>query len=185
MVPSVHGYHAAQSGVALSFAVPQLYYFQVGVKKETEGRFIFKWNECSTHHYYCDTGVIAEVTKMTDGIYNFNLKIVGMSLSQSSKWITPEWTQSWIGPYLEVRCDGKNAKYQIISSVGFNYKYMQPDRIFKYFLTNNSLLAPLQRNFEIKCPQGLAEFSIGRESSEVEQLTDFIKLPPTKLTAQF
>lgn len=159
--------------------------FQVGVKRESDNRFIFKWNECPTHHYYCDTGVIAEVTKTSEGIYEFSLKIVGMSLSQSSSWIAPDWTQAWILPYLEVRCDGKNTKYPIISSIGFQNKYMRPDDVFKYLFTNNSLLAPLQRNFRIKCLQGLTEFSVGREASEVEQSINFFKLPPTKITTQF
>lgn len=157
--------------------------FQNGVKKESEARYIFKWNECPAHHYYCDTGVIADIAKAANGFYDFNLRIVGMSLSQGSKWIAPDWTQAWIRPYLEVSCAGKNTKYQIISSVGFNYIYMQPESSFRYLLTNNSLLAPLQRSFRIKCPEGLTGFSIGREASEVERLTDFITLPPAKLTA--
>ena len=154
----------------------------VGVKKIADNEYLFKWNECLDKHHYCDTGVIARVTKEQSNVYRFDIKVVGLPLSQSSLWISPGWTQAWIGPYLEIKCGETTKLVKIASSIGYNHKYLGLDSFFKYQLTNNSLLAPFKRSFEVQCKGLLSEISIGRESSSVEQVTGLINLPKQKLT---
>ena len=154
----------------------------VGVKKIADNEYLFKWNECSDKHRYCDTGVIARVTTEQPNVYRFDIKVVGLPLSQSSLWISPGWTQAWIGPYLEIKCGQTTTVVKIASSIGYNHKYLGIDSTFKYQLTNNSLLAPFKRSFEVQCKGLLSEISIGREASSVEQVTGLINLPQQKLT---
>lgn len=159
--------------------------FVSGVKKIDNGNFIFKWNECPGHHYYCDTGVIVKVANTRPGLYQINLRIVGMSLSQGSKWISPDWTQNWVNPYVEIICDKKITRMPILSSVGHNQKYLTVESNFRYNLTNNSILAPLNRHFDFRCDGKLIELSVGRESSEIERITEFLTFPEARLTVKF
>lgn len=154
-----------------------------GIKKLENNHYLFKWNECPSKDYYCDTGVIVSIISIKRGLYKLNIKIIGLPLSQVSQWVFPGWTQAWIKPYIEIKCGEKTQIEEIISSVGYNRKNI----IFRakknrYYFGNNSILAPLKRSFEIHCNKSLSEISIGREGSEIEQITNLIKLPKQKLT---
>ncbi len=156
--------------------------FSTGVKKVDQQNFIFKWNECPDKHYFCDTAVLVKAAQKNTNTYEVDLKIVGMSLSQVSKWIIPGWTQGWIEPYVEMRCNNKTSRTKIAGSIGYLKTYLNIDPVFKYNVTNNSLLAPLERHLIIKCEGELEEISIGRVSTQVEQDNDSLTMPETKLT---
>ncbi len=155
-----------------------------GVKTLAANQYLFKWNECPEKHRYCDTGAIVTVVSFKDNIYKFDIKIVGLPLSQSSRWISPAWTQAWIEPYFEVYCAKKRTKFRIASSIGYNPKYLRFDPGFKYAMTNNSILAPFIRNFEVHCTAALSEISVGRESSIVDRVPNMLSLPQQKLSIQ-
>lgn len=154
-----------------------------GAKALGDNQYLFKWNECPDQHSYCDNGVIVRINQIQPYIYKFDIKIVGLPQSQSSKWIAPGWTQAWINPYLEIVCEQKTEVMQIISSIGYNPKYLSGDDNFKFPMKNNSILAPFERSFEVQCAAGsLSELGVGRNSSVVERVLDFLNLPKKKLT---
>ncbi len=154
---------------------------KIGVKKITDNQYLFKWNECQQTNYYCDTAVILKINRQPPGLLSFEVEVVGLALSQNTKWINPLWTQAWIAPYVEVKCGKEFKKLKIAHSIGYNRRNLLYDVHFKYPTSNNSLLAPFKRNFEVPCEGKLSEIIVGRESSEVESEQNQLILPETKL----
>lgn len=140
-----------------------------GAKVLASGQLLFKWNECPEHDKYCDTGVLVDISAHSKKALKINVKVIGLSLSQSSRWISPTWTQSWINPYIKIQCGGVNSKFIIASSIGYNRKYVGTDLHFKFPMVNNSFLAPFQRTFDVKCDANITEVTIGRDASVIEQ----------------
>ncbi len=152
-----------------------------GVRILPDGRLIFKWNECESRHSYCSTGAIVKVEPGSSGRRAVSVQIAGSSISQSSPWISPSWTQAWIKPYMEVRCRGVNHRFPLAESVGYLRKYSAlPNHVLLW--GNNSILAPFAQRFEFPCTADPSQITVGREGSEVERLHDVLKLPGARLS---
>lgn len=147
-----------------------------GVKVLDDGRVLFKWNECPSHHAFCDAGVVAKIEQKQIGLKRVSIQVVGSALSQVSPWISPTWTQRWIKPYLEVRCGGKEFRFTIAESVGYSRTYSAlPKQVLLW--GNNSIVAPLIRDFEFPCAKEPSQLTVGREGAEVETLYEVKRLP--------
>lgn len=154
----------------------------IGAQKIAENKFLFKWNECPGNHRYCDTGVLVDVSFEPKNVVKITARVLGLPLSQSSRWISPAWTQVWNEPYFEVRCGSKVTLTNLASSIGYNQKYLGYDRLYKYPMANNSLLAPHVKTINVPCSEALSEISAGRKSSDVEQIPNLISLPQQRQT---
>lgn len=150
-----------------------------GIKRVSENEFLFKWNESPDQDPYCSTGAFVSLKRTTTGNTSVSLKIIGTTISQRSPWISPNWTQAWLNPYLEVRCDDTLLKFSISSSIGFRRKYSHLPRT-PFFAGNNSIIAPFEKEFLLNCKKPIHYISLGRESSEVEMLTS-VKIIPGKV----
>ena len=65
-----------------------------GIKKISAEQYLFKWNECPNQNYYCDTAAIVNIKSENPGVNKFEVIVVGLPLSQNTKWINPTWTES-------------------------------------------------------------------------------------------
>jgi hypothetical protein len=154
-----------------------------GVVKVLANELIFKWNECPGHGDFCSTGASVR-WEIQDGAYLFKVKIVGSSLSQLSPWISPNWTQAWIKPYLKIQCGHNTFHKELISSVGFR-RLLTHNSQSPFFQGNNSLLAPFERSLKIPCKEGIKRISLGREGSEVDQIVEVLNLSHQELSYDF
>jgi hypothetical protein len=149
-----------------------------GVREVEEHTYLFKWNECPEHHPDCTYGALLTLKGK-----KLNVRVIGASLSQVSPWVHPTWTQALDKPYVEVMCDGVRERFLMAQAIGFKRENLYFEPITNYFVANNSLVAPFEREFEIACekPETL---TFGREASTVDRLRDSIKLPGNKLSLQ-
>ena len=154
----------------------------IGAQKVAENSFLFKWNECPGNHRYCDTGMLIDISYEPKNILKITARVLGLPLSQSSKWISPAWTQVWFEPYFEIKCGATVTSTKLASSIGYNQKYLGYDRTYKYPMANNSLLAPFVKTISVRCNEAFSEISAGRESSDVEQIPNLINLPRQRQT---
>lgn len=147
--------------------------------------YLFKWNECPDLHRFCNTGAMVRVEPINTSPedYRIKVRVVGMVLSQVSPWISPNWTQGWIGPYLEVLCDGKTQRFPLATSIGYRRRYATSESR-PLIWGNNSLVAPFEREFHVKCRSEIAELSIGRDGSEIETIYKVQNLPAKKLSVK-
>lgn len=140
------------------------------------GRYLFKWNQCPDHNRYCNVGAL--VTVRGDGV---SVRVIGGPLSQVSPWIHPTWTQAWNDPELEVKCSsGARERFKLADSIGFRREYLYIEPITTYFLGNNGLIAPFERDFKTDCPR-VSELSFGFTSTTVDSLRSSHQLPGGRL----
>jgi hypothetical protein len=151
-----------------------------GVILNEEGGYIFKWNESPDKSIYNSTGGILTIIKKNND-YNIKIKVVGATISQISPWISPNWTQAWIKPYLEISCGKETKKLLISNSIGFRRDFSHL-LWTPFFSGNNSLIAPFEKSFNFKCSFKVNWIALGRESSTVEMIKEVRTLPSKKLT---
>ena len=156
-----------------------------GAIQLAESKFLFKWNDCPDHHQFCDSGMIVDLKSSEKGNYSLDVLAIGLALSQSSKWISPTWTQAWISPFLEVTCGQKKQRFEIASSVGYNRKYIGVDKYFQFPMVNNSFLLPHRRHFEFECSTKVSEIAAGYKSSLIEREYDSVEIPGHEETIKF
>ncbi len=155
-----------------------------GVKKLNSGDFLFKWTDCLVQDAFCANGALVRLNKLSHNQFKAEVKIVGSSLSQISPWISPNWTQVWLSPFLEITCGKELLHFDIISSIGFSRELTHLRRS-AFFLGNNSILAPMTREFAFECSSPLTQLSVGRKGSKVDQIVRVMTLPAAKLTYTF
>jgi hypothetical protein len=150
-----------------------------GIKKLSDSEYMFKWNESPDQDPYCSTGAFVRINKSSSNQTIIALRIIGTTISQRSPWISPNWTQAWLSPYLEVSCDDKIHKFIISSSIGFRREYSHLSRT-PFFAGNNSIVAPFEKDFVVNCQRPVKHISLGRNNSEIEMLTS-VKIIPGKV----
>lgn len=144
-----------------------------------DSTFLFKWNDCPDNNDYCNLGAIVSIKSRDRNKLTLAVRIVGLPLSQNSRWIFPTWTQSWSEPYVEVKCGDRSSKLLLATSIGYNQDYVSQQKNFKYDVTNNSILAPYERTFEIPCARNsFKKLSQGHMGSFVIQEQKLLNLPP-------
>jgi hypothetical protein len=152
-----------------------------GVVKIAKDQYLFKWNETSNQDKYFSTGATVFLTKNLKNNYNVSVKVVGGTISQTSPWISPDWTQAWIAPYIEITCGKKIQKFLISKSIGFrregSFQTKSP-----LLSGNNSFVAPFERSFAFVCDRAINNLKLGRESSTVETIRKVLVLPPKVLS---
>ncbi len=146
-----------------------------------ENQYLFKWNECPDQHPYCDAGAIVNFETTRNYKKTLRVRVIGASLSQVSPWIHPLWTQAWEKPFVEVRCGHEKHKFLIADAVGYKREYLLYEPVTRYFVANNSLIAPIERTFEFECQQSVSAIGIGREATTVDQLRSYRQLASKKL----
>lgn len=157
---------------------------QEGAIKLSTGHILFKWNESSDQDKYCSTGAKVLLKKESKTKYSIDVRIVGGTLSQISPWVSPNWTQAWINPYLEITCGKEKKRFELAESIGFRRLYSHSTWT-PFFSGNNSLVAPATRSFTFDCKQTVNNITIGRASSEIEKITSVGTLPGKSLSFDF
>lgn len=144
-----------------------------------ENSYLFKWNGCANQAPYCATGIFIEVRQARD-TRDLHITILGAPLSQVSPWISPDWTEEWIRPYVEVDCGKKTTRFDLIGSVGYNRdNASEPSR--RNVRANNSILAPLRREYGLDCVGRISEIRAGRAGSRIETIYRLEERPATEL----
>jgi hypothetical protein len=151
-----------------------------GAKTLADGTHMFKWNACPGHHPFCSTGAIVALNAGARGHYRLNVEVVGSAISQNSPWISPSWTEAWVRPYVEVKCGTQNKRFNLFSSIGLMREYGS-NEYNELLQANNSVVAPLRREFEFDCPSTPTELAVGREATVVEKLMESVNLPGQRL----
>lgn len=151
-----------------------------GTKELSPNKYLFKWNENPDQHYFCSTGALLLIEKKGQD-YTIDLKVIGATLSQTTPWVSPNWTQAWIEPYLEINCGKETINFLIASSIGFNrnYSFNLQNPIM---VSNNSFIGPFERRFTFTCVKPITSISLGRQSSTVDMIRIVKKLPSKILT---
>jgi hypothetical protein len=151
-----------------------------GVKKIDSGALLFKWNDSSDQNAFCSTGAIVNLKKIKTNYYQLDIKVIGGAISQISPWVSPNWTQSWLQPYVEVSCQNIIKRFPIIDSIGFRRIYTHYSYT-PFFSGNNSLVGPLAKTIEFSCNGPIQSVSIGRKGSAIEKITKVSFLGPKSL----
>ena len=155
-----------------------------GIKKIGENEYLFKWNESPDQHAFCSTGAIVDIKKLDTKNYNLNIRIIGGAISQISPWVSPNWTQAWISPYVKIVCGKKEQNFLVADSIGFRRIYTHSGWT-PFFSGNNSLVAPIEKNIQFSCNDPLKSVELGRTGSEVEKIKSVKKLEPKYLSLNF
>lgn len=132
---------------------------------------MFKWNECPDTHKFCSTGAVIKVDAN-----QLQVKVIGAAISQITPWISPNFTQAWIEPYVEIKCDNNTYKYELATSIGFLRNYSHSPKTF-FFAGNNSFVAPFERSFKHNCIGKPQTISLGRTKSQIEMVVKVRELP--------
>ena len=144
-----------------------------GVKQIADRQYLLSWNECPERAAYCETGVLLRLEPGARST-KIHVDILGDSLSQSSPWITPEWTQSWTSPYIEVMCGRRIEKFAL-NSVGYERQYGYNVPSYSFYLSNHGLLTPLKRVFEVAC--AITEIAVGRQATTIDRVHSMEERP--------
>lgn len=155
-----------------------------GILRLAPNEYLFKWNECPWQSPFCSTGAFLKIIKKSHDEVTIHLKIVGNTMSQISKWIGQNWTQAWINPYLKITCSKKTKTFLISSSIGYRRFYSYKKGVSSFFAGNNSILAPYEKDFTVKCNKKIERITLGRESSEVETIKEVKHLPGKSLNLE-
>lgn len=153
------------------------------VKPTQPGTYVFKWNECPEHDPFCSTGAVVRLLPAKKGEARLDVTVLGQAISQVSPWISPNWTQGWVAPYVAVTCGGKREKRELASTIGYSRKYAG-DKTHLLLLGNNSFVAPFERELSFACDGKIDAISVGREGSAIETIYKLKSLPGRELTAR-
>lgn len=156
-----------------------------GVFKINPQEYLLKWNSCPNVNEFCSTGSRIKLIQLNRHQYQVNLKIFGAALSQVSPWISPDWTESWDRPYLNIKCEDEEEQFfQILSSIGYNRLYAVKKNN-PTLIGNNSIIAPLERVFEFSCQKKLESLKMGMKGIVVDKISSLEKLPGSELKIIF
>lgn len=150
-----------------------------GIAQLDSSSYLFKWNESKERADYNSTGAIVSLTE-NKNTYALNIKIIGTTLSQITPWVSPNWTQAWIKPYVEIKCGKETKKIELSDSIGFRRTYSHLNWT-PFFSGNNSFIGPFERSFSIFCKDKIHTIALGRESSTVEMIREVKTLPGKRL----
>jgi len=145
------------------------------------GRFVFKWNECPETEVFCSTGALVELKKQERDSVALKVRVIGQAISQVSPWISPNWTEAWNSPYVELKCGGEIQRFKLASSIGYRREYANETEHL-HLRGNNSIVAPFEREFSLPCKGKPQALTVGRESSTVETIYRTKELPGKPLT---
>lgn len=152
-----------------------------GAKEIGENRYLFKWNDCPGQPRFCAAGILVQLASNKGGKTTATVTILGASLSQSSPWISPDWTQEWLEPFVEFDCGQNTIREVLIGSVGYSRdNASEPTR--RNVRANNSILAPFQKEIEFNCRKKISEIRAGRSGSRVESIYRLEERPGAKLS---
>lgn len=140
-----------------------------------DGSYVFKWNACPGHHPFCSTGAVVKLSEK-----KVEVTIVGGALSQTTPWVSPNWTELWEKPYLEIECDGNIRQYEIVDEIGYS-RANAANGGHQLLLANNSLVAPLTRQFKLSCAR-VTGIGVGQAGLKIETLNGVKTLPPRRLS---
>lgn len=154
--------------------------FATGATKLPDGRIAFKWNDCGGLNLFCATGAFITTSRLSPQNLVISLRVVGLAISQSSPWISPDHTERWINPSLKIHCNDRQSSVPLISSLGFS-RLHAADPIRNLLWGNNSILAPIDFRFEVQCEK-LMSISLRREAIEVERIFNVDKFGGTEIS---
>jgi hypothetical protein len=156
-----------------------------GVLRIDESTILFKLNECPDHKNYCSNGALVSINQIENAKTNINLNIFGNTLSQTSPWINPNWTQAWVNPQISITCGKKEFNFLISRSIGFtrNGSHQVTSPLLQ---ANNSFVGPFIKDIEIDCPfSKITRIELIRESSVVESIKSTFSLGEERLVYFF
>jgi hypothetical protein len=145
-----------------------------GAEKDSNGSYVFHWNDCPEHEQGCSTGMIVDVQP-----HRIHVQILGQSLSHASEWFSARWTEEWRQPFIKLECHGRSEKILLAESIGRSPEYTKKAR-GNIVIRSNSILAPFERIFARDCPGGFSKITAGRAGSTVVD-TNFLE--PLHITA--
>ena len=154
---------------------------EAAVERVADGSFLFYWNECPGFPKYCASAAKVRLERKSGRSWGAKVRIIGSPLSQVSPWISPDWTESWQYPYLEVSCGGRKVRMGVAEGVGYDRRFgvQRSNYPFNY---NHSFIAPFERTLSFTCPGGPEEVAFGRSGSLVDTVKSVRKLPPRHLS---
>jgi hypothetical protein len=88
------------------------------------------------------------------GRWSFRVVLSGEPLSQNEAWISPDWAQMLVRPFLLFRCGAEERRVTLAGQIGAS-----PLR-----LLGKAFVAPYELDFEASCPRDIRSISIGYES---------------------
>lgn len=175
------GFHDSGMGYVKSAEVLELEKTPVSAEaqKLSDERLLFRWNDCPELSPSCTTAAMVSVTREGKK-WNFRVRVIGFPISQVSPWIFPKRTENWQRPYLEVSCAGKDNRFLLATSIGYNRRYGSARENFP-FNYDNAFVAPFERSFTVACGSRPSLVKVGREGTEVEGLRGVTRLPARAL----
>lgn len=122
-----------------------------------ERTFRLTFNDCPwkdpVYNIFADVGLNAS----SRNHWAVRVILSGEPISQSSHWVSPDWTQRLIRPYFSYSCGENSRTITLAESIGRN----------STMFTGGSFIAPYERTFTVTCAEPIRDFAVGYESSRV------------------
>lgn len=155
---------------------------EAATEQMKDGSFVFHWSDCPGKNKSCSAAAIVKLQREggKTGLWRGNVRVIGSSISQSSPWIVPSWTEAWVEPYVEFECGKEWRRFPIAAILGYDRRLgvQREDYPFNY---THSLVAPLSRDFSFRCAGDVAAVAVGREGSLVDNIRSVTRLGPKRL----
>ena len=144
----------------------------------------FHWNECPGRPAYCRTALKAEFERGSQGrTLVVKTEVRGFTLSQSSRWVVPDFTIAWVGTYVRVRCERGDSVQTVADAIGY-YRPLEAKILGMHF-GNNSFLAPFDRQMVFPCQGRLLDLTVGKKASSITNTERGLELPQSELKFEF
>jgi hypothetical protein len=141
------------------------------------GALGFRWNNCPGKPEYCENAASVRLMPgKKNGEWVAKVKVEGTTLSQSSPWVNPDWTENLQRPYVELQCGKRTQNFALARSIGYNRRYGVKRANFP-FNYNNSILAPFEKELVFSCPSRPQAAVFGAEGTEVDSVRKVTTLP--------
>lgn len=163
-----------------NYAFPEPAAAPANARALPDGRLLFRWNECEGLRPFCDTGAFLRLERAGRSDLVAKVSVEGAAISQTSPWISPNWTELWRRPYVELSCGGRPQRAYIADSIGYDQANgHSPGFPFDY---NNSFVAPFYRELRFRCAGKPTAVTVGREETVAESIRASRRLPARSLT---
>jgi hypothetical protein len=135
----------------------------------------FSFNDCPHRDAFCS--IFIDVKK--DGKL-LHVRVTGDVLSQTSQWVSPNWSQRLAGVFLRLKCNSKTASVKtiLVDKIGVTID------VTRFRSLTRTLAAPLERLVENPCAGPISKLSAGYARSLVyTTYSDRLHFPGREATA--
>ena len=125
-----------------------------------------EFNRCKNQEDYCAISISASSENLRDPQKPIYVQILGDVLAFPSPWISPEWTQNIVRPYISFFCGSEHYTVILESSLG---SWIPDDlRLNEESVPNRRLQTPFGRDLRAPCKRTIDKIELGFQSAKIQ-----------------